>query len=603
MKFAILFLDNLACFRDNIIDMMSNGNELTPEQRFFLEPEKPLHRQYEALRAYFVDRLPSDQVAEQFGYSPGAFRVLCSEFRHYPDRQVRYFKDVLHGPHAAPKRDPIRELVIGLRKKNLSVYDIKRELAERGTDISINALSILLREEGFAKLPRRRDDERPKGTKTYKPPVADVRQLDLSPRRFRTAFAGLFLFLPLLLEVDLHSVVESMALPGSEMVPAAHAVRSLLAMKILGKERTSHVMDMCFDPGIALFAGLNVVPKRSFLSEYSTRIDPRTNLALMGKWSEAVQRAGFRPGSSFDLDFHSIPANSEAEPLDKHYVSTRSRSQKGILAFLVRDIQENVMCYGNAGVPKPDKDNEIIRFAEYWKDQTGHYPKELVFDSQLTTHAKLQEINQRGISFITLRRRSKKILAEIDTVPAEKWQRITLPALTRQYRNPRILESKVQIKDYHGDLRQLVIADLGHEEPTILLTNEHSASLIQLITRYAQRMLIENGIADAINFFHLDSLSSMVGLKVDFDLQLTLMAASLYRIMAQRIGREYRKATAKALFRKLFDVSGRVIITDSEITVELSRRAHNPLLVSAGILDKTINVPWLAGRPLRVKLD
>ena len=151
-------------------------------------------------------------------------------------------------------------------------------------------------------------------------------------------------------------------------------------------------MEMCFDPGIALFAGLNAVPKRSFLAEYSARVDPRNNLAFLGKWSEAVQRMGLRHGPSFDLDFHSVPANSEAEPLEKHYISVRSRSQKGILAFLARDAEENVMCYGRAGVPKPDKDNEIIQFAEYWKTRTGHYPRELVFDSQLTTFAKLHEI-------------------------------------------------------------------------------------------------------------------------------------------------------------------------------------------------------------------
>ncbi|MCL5126611.1 MAG: hypothetical protein M1511_19385 [Deltaproteobacteria bacterium] len=583
--------------------MISNGNGLTPEQLFFLSPEKPLHRQYEALRAYFVEKLPSDQVAERFGYSPGAFRVLCSEFRHNQERQGRFFKDVQRGPHTAPKRDPIRELVISLRKQNLSIYDIQRELDERGTEISVNALSILLREEGFARLPRRRDDERPDTKRTDDAPVADVRKFDLSPRKFRTAFAGLFLFIPLLCEIDLQGVVESASLPGSGMIPAAQAVRALLALKLLGKERTSHVMEMVFDPGIALFAGLNVVPKRSFLSTYSARVDPRTNFLLMSKWSEAIQAAGFRHGSSFDLDFHSIPANSQAEPLDKHYVSSRSRSQKGILTFLARDVQENVMCYGNAGVPKPERDDEILRFAEYWKGRTGHYPRELVFDSQLTTYSNLQKLNECGISFITLRRRTKKMIADIYATPPSQWQRVNLPALTRQYRNPRVLESTVQLKDYNGSLRQLAITDLGHEEPTLLLTNQLNASIVQLITRYAQRMLIENGIADAINFFHIDSLSSMVGLKVDFDLQLTLMAASLYRIMAQRIGREYRRATAKTLFRKLFDVSGQVILTDSEITVELTRRAHNPLLVDAGLTDRTVIVPWLHGKPLHISLD
>ena len=238
------------------------------------------------------------------GTTPGSFRVLCHQFRHELNRQDRFFKDVEHGPHAAPKRDPVRELVIALRKKNLSVYDIQRELAERGVEISVNTLTILLREEGFAKLPRRLDDERPFLDRPEMAAVADARMLDLSCRQFHTAFAGLFLFIPLLMEIDLPRVLDSVKLPGSEMIPAAHAVRSLLALKILGKERTSHVMEMIFDPGIALFAGLNVVPKRSFLSEYSERVDPRTNFLLMSNWNEAAQRIGYpvgviiRPGLS-----------------------------------------------------------------------------------------------------------------------------------------------------------------------------------------------------------------------------------------------------------------------------------------------------------------
>lgn len=583
--------------------MTNNGDGLAPEQKFFLSPEKPLHRQYEALRAYFVEKLPSDVVAERFGYTYGSFRVLCHNFRYELDRQERYFKDIEHGPHAAPKRDPVREMVISLRKNNLSIYDIQRDLSERGVEISANTIAILLKEEGFAKLPRRLDEERPYLDRPTIAPVADYKMLDLSCRQFRTSFAGLFLFIPLLLEVDLQRVLDSVNLPGSDMIPAAHAVRTLLALKILGKERTSHVMEMVFDPGIAMFAGLNVVPKRSFLSEYSERVDPRSNFLLMSNWNEAVQRIGFHSGSSFDLDFHSIPANSEAEPLDKHYISNRSRSQKGILSFLARDVEENVICYGNAGVPKPEMTDEILHFADYWEERTGAYPKELVFDSRLTTYPNLHKLTKLGISFISLRRRTKKMIAEIFATPDKEWQRVTLPALTRQYRNPRVLDGKTHLSGYEGELRQIAITELGHEEPTILITNQFDASIVQLITRYAQRMLIENGIADAINFFHMDALTSMVGLKVDFDLQLTLIAASLYRLMAKRIGREYRRATAKTLFRKMFDVSGQVTVTKSEIIVELANRAHNPFLVSAGVLDQSVKVPWLENRTLRFMLD
>src|SRR5512144_1060118 len=139
--------------------------------------------------------------------------------------------------------------------------------------------------------------------------------------------------------------------------------------------------------------------------------------------------------------------------------------------------------------------------------------------------------------------------------PASAWRRITLNSLTRSFRTPKVLDERIRLKDYEGELRQVTIIELGHEEPTVLLTNNFEGECPALVTRYAQRMLIENGISEAIQFFHLDALSSMVGLKVDFDLQITLMAASLYRLMAGKIGREYERAQAKKIFRNMLDVS------------------------------------------------
>src|ERR1039458_1696725 len=152
------------------------------------------------------------------------------------------------------------------------------------------------------------------------------------------------------------------------------------------------------------------------------------------------------------------------------------------------------------------------------------------------------------------------MLGQIFSRPASAWQRITLPSLTRAFRTPRVLDERIHLKDYDGPLRQITIIDLGHEEPTILLTNNFQTGCPTLVTRYAQRMLIENGISDAIQFFHLDALSSMVGLKVDFDLQITLMASSLYRLLAEKVGAGYDHAQAKTLFRNLLDVSATVAI-------------------------------------------
>ena len=90
------------------------------------------------------------------------------------------------------------------------------------------------------------------------------------------------------------------------------------------------------DEGLALFAGLNVVPKRSFLTEYSCRIEPTCYPKLMRRWFDAMGQLELPRGRSFDLDFHTIPFHGEDALVEKHYVSKRSRRQKGILAFLAR---------------------------------------------------------------------------------------------------------------------------------------------------------------------------------------------------------------------------------------------------------------------------
>jgi hypothetical protein len=578
-----------------------NGITASPDARFFLVPEKPLHRQYEALRAFFVDGQPSHEVARRFGYTPGAFRVLCHEFRHDPEKRNSFFQHIKHGPQSAPVRDRVRDLAVALRKKNLSVYDIQRELASAGHSISINALSTLMHEEGFERLPRRRDEERPAAIRPEAAAIANIKALDLSPRSFRTRVGGLFLFVPLMERINLRGVLGTIALPASRMIPAEQAVRTLLAMKLAGKERKSHVMDLVFDDGIALFAGLNVVPKRSYLAGYSSRVDHRTNLELMGAWFEEMQRAGLKRGSSIDLDFHTVPANTEEEPLEKHYVSSRSRSQKGILVFLARDAEARVLCYANAGVTKADQAGEILRFVAFWHKHTGSLPRELVFDSQLTTYEHLNELNRKGILFMTLRRRSRKMLGQVFSRPASAWRRITLNSLTRTFRTPKVLDERIRLKGYDGTLRQVTVTDLGHEEPTIILTNNVSITAPALVTRYAQRMLIENGISDAIQFFHLDALSSMIGLKIDFDLQITLMAASLYRLMAGRIGREYERAQAKKIFRNLLDVSATVVVNDDEVIVTLDKRAHNPYLVASGLADTPTSMPWCGNKQLIIR--
>tara|TARA_B100000315_G_C14469313_1_gene537557 strand:- start:67 stop:1038 length:972 start_codon:yes stop_codon:yes gene_type:complete len=320
----------------------------------------------------------------------------------------------------------------------------------------------------------------------------------------------------------------------------------------------------------------------------------------MRSWFDAVTEIGIGWGVSFNLDFHTIPFHGEEALVEKHYVTKRSRRQKGILAFLVEDAEKRVFCYGNAELRKDEQADEILRFVEFWKDRTGKLPEELVFDSKLTTYANLDRLNKMGIRFITLRRRSKKMVEQIYQSPVSAWRRVELEGVTRAYRSPRVLDTRVSLANYAGPLRQLSVVDLGHEEPTLLVTNQLRRSPAKLISRYAQRMIIENSIADGIEFFHMDALSSAVAMKVNCDLQLTLMASSLYRVLGARIGRGYQTAKAQHIFRDLVDATAAVRITENEIQVRFQKRAHNPLLIAAGFPKTDIRVPWLGNKRLQL---
>ena len=393
-----------------------------------------------------------------------------------------------------------------------------------------------------------------------------------------------------------------LGLPGSKMIPAAHAIRSLLGLKLYGTGRHTHAASLVLDEGLSLWTGLPEIPKPSFLSQYSSRIDPEVYPRWMKRWFNSLQPLGLQRGSSFDVDFHTIPNHGDHPNLEEHYVSKRSRRQKGILAFVVQDADRRIFCYANARIRKCDQNDEILRFIEYWKGRTGSYPKELVFDSRLTTIANLARIDTNDIGFITLRRRNKNLMHAIDQRPLSAWRRIHLNNIARAYRTPRILDEKIRLNGYPKQIRQIAIKDLGHEQPTLLLTNQLKRSPVQLVDRYARRMVVENMIADGIDFFHLDALSSAVALKVNCDLQLTLMASSLYRLFAQQLGEGWERIESRHLFREFVEASADIHLARPCIEVVFQKRRSHPLLRAAGFDGKEFRVPWLGGRKVRLKL-
>jgi len=263
--------------------------------------------------------------------------VLCHHFR----RQAApvFFAAPRPGPRAQPKKSAARAAIIALRKRNHSISEISEALTERQVPLSPTAVREVLKAEGFAARPRRLDEERPARPQPTIEPVADARAFSLAPRRFQTRCGGLFLFVPELIRLDLPKLARAARLPGSKVIPAPHALRSALALKLWSIERKNHIMALVADDGLALFAGLNAIPKKSYLAEYSSRIDHAITTKLLAAWQAPVTADPLFAGRSFNLDFHSVPYYGAHPVLERHYVSMRSRSQKSVLTFLAQDAE------------------------------------------------------------------------------------------------------------------------------------------------------------------------------------------------------------------------------------------------------------------------
>lgn len=387
--------------------------------------------------------------------------------------------------------------------------------------------------------------------------------------------------------------------PGSEMVPATQALLSLLTLKLLDKERLSHIDDFNCDPALGMFAGLNVLPKKSFATDYSYRTTRPQQLHLLQGWIKKLSPILFPEANSFSLDFHVMGHRGEETELENHHQPMRGKAGPSVLAFFAMEQQSKVFCYSNANVTRDQQNAEAIAFIDYWHGLTGRNPQWLYFDSKLTTYAQLSQVNQRpGVSFVTIRRRGSSILRRLENIPTNQWTPAVIDIPKRRHQKIRYFEEQIKLPDYDGPVRQIAVTGLGRKHPTLFLTNDFEMSPRQLVINYARRNGIEDALGSSVNFFHLDCLSSEVRLNVDLDTMLTVLANGCYRWLANQL-HGFEKSKPKALYRKFVETSGAVEIeSGGRVVVYFDRRSHNPVLREAQLDQRRPKIPWLANRRL-----
>jgi transposase len=570
--------------------------------RLFQQPDSPAHRHYEICRAYFHESAPADDIAKRFHLHVGSVRAIVHDFARDPDVNS-LFAAGRPGRRTSPKHDAVHERACSLRRQGATLADIRAALQHEGFDVSEPYLFRLLRREGLAATRFRRPSPQPgeyAKDGSVVPDIADVRGLVLdSGRQFPTKVAGLFLFLPLLLDLDLPQAVRDAKLPGSKQIPPLQALLALLVPKLIGKRRVSHISDLCTDEGAGLFAGLNVLPKTTYATDYSYKTERIMTERLIAAVIAKTPLGD--PPLSFNLDFHAIPFRGAEPDLENHWVPMRNRALPSVMAFVAQAVGRRVICYATANILRDEADRLVPKFADYWKEQTGHYPARLLFDSRATTYAGLSQLTQRGVGFITIRRRGSGMLARVGRLPADRWQHCQITQAKGKRRQVQYVDEWVQLDGYQGPVRQLIVIGLGHESPTFFLDNDlpQRQTAREAIQTYASRNHVENHLGEQITFFHLDCLCSDVRLNVDFDLTLTVLADLLYRRLAERLKGFSRTGPSK-LFRKFVDTPGEVEIAEKEVIVRLGKQAHNPLLKEAGLTEPTGPVPWMGGRSVCV---
>jgi transposase len=569
---------------------------MRPGAEYFLEPGEPAQRQYEALRAYFVDAASAAEVAAAFGYTPATVHQMAHELRA---GKAELFRSSRPGPKGPRKTGRIRDRVLALRATDRSVTEIAAALTAEGTPVSAQTVWTVLQAEGIERLPRRAATDRGAAAR-HAPIKAGALREWPAATTISCDHAGLFLLLPAIAELGLADLVAKAGYPGTKVLSAWHSIGTLLLAKCARNARPSHVTALTDDIGLALALGLTSLPKSTHLTSYSYRVRRESNAKLLSTTVARLRELGMATGQAgFNLDFHAIRHHGDDVPLDKHYVPRRSQRTRSVLTFFAQDHASAEMVYANADVTKNEAAREVLAFADYWAGATGADPGLLVFDSQLTTYTVLDELTTRSIGWLTLRQRGRTVLDRLAALPASAWATARINR-TGRYRRPQLHEELTRLTGINQPVRQIAVRNIGRDQPTLLITNDLTTPAKTLFARYAERMLIENELDAYISGFHLDALTSGLPLNVDLDTTLTVIAGNLYRLLAHKLPR-YQHATPDRLWRHFLDATGTLHITDQTVTVDLAPRTYHPVLIDAGYADLNTAIPWWDNRTLRFR--
>lgn len=573
---------------------------------FFLQPIQITHRRYEAMRALCVERIRAKDVAKKFGYSLFSINAMKRDFVNaIKSRKIdseHFFVTRSAGRNPDIDKAKLKNRIIQLRKQNYSILDIKSVFHSEGKMVSHDYINRVLEAEGFARLPKRTQIERKlQSSKIIKAPRSCSIDWDIDKgQSFHSERGiGILPFLPVLARLGVNQWIESAGYPETSELSRVQSVLSFIALKLAGHNRYSQDDLWAMDRGFGLFADLNVLPKDGTLSTYSYRTNRQMNRRFLKAMFQKLKQLRLLTGQ-INLDFTAIPHWGDASVLEKNWSGKYGKRLKSILSLLCQDADTGIFCYSDAEVKRRKEAECVLEFVDFWKEK-GRKPSCLIFDSKFTTYENLEKLDKDNVKFITLRRRSKKLLLQLQDIPGEQWQHVKVEGPSRKHKKLKVHESEIILDKTTCYFRQIIVSGNGHEKEAFIITNDRDRTAAQIVRQYGKRWNVEKGISEQIEFFHLNSLSSSIVVKVDFDLTMTIAAHNFYRIMACELT-GFENETSASLNSKFFNNGGRFKVEDDSIIIEMKKKRHLQILMEFLQKYRNVKIPWLENRKPLFKL-
>ena len=414
---------------------------------------------------------------------------------------------------------------------------------------------------------------------------------------FSTTAAGILCFLPIICSCKIDELVINSSYPGTKTIPTINSIMCFAALKLSNFHRYTADDLWCMDRGSGLFAGLNVLPKASWFTSYSHRVTREMNLNFLKGMSNLWKKHGLLSDTA-NLDFTSIPYWGDDSHLENNCSEKRNKSLASILAALGHDPDSGIITYGDTNVRHSNESDVVLEFLDFYKETGISNLKYLVFDSKFTTYKNLSRLDDNGIKFLTIRRRGKNVVEELEDMPASEWKSIRVEAGNGKKRTIKVIDKLIHLKEYGKEIRQIAITGHGKIKPALIITNDLSLEKSLIVRKYARRWLVEKTISEQVYFFHLNKVSSSMVIKVDFDLTMTILAHNIYRLFAMEL-EGYVHNTASAIYDKFIRNSGKVNIDQNVISVELKKKRNLPAVLTAMSRYEKVKVPWLMDRNLK----